>query len=83
MDKQLLGSESEAVEQNNSTNISGWGGLSKVKALVDGKLVDQQNATNPLNTSVNWIGDTTNLGNRTSPMGTIFNCILASAPILQ
>jgi hypothetical protein len=69
----FLAQNPKPVEQNNSTNISSWGGVPKGKTLVDGKLVDQQNATNPLNPSVNWLGDTTNSGSRTSPMGTPFD----------
>jgi hypothetical protein len=61
------------VEQNNSTNLTSWGGVPKGKALVNGNLVDQQNATNPLNPSASWLGDTTVSGNPSSPMYGTFN----------
>jgi hypothetical protein len=67
------------VEQNNSTNLSSWGGVPKGKASVNGKLVDQQNATNLLNPSASWLGDTTNLGSPSSPMNGPFNGTLQAA----
>ena len=60
------------VEQNNSTNLTNWGGVPKGKALVNGNLVDQQNATNSLNHGAGWLGDT-NLGNPNSKMSGTFN----------
>jgi hypothetical protein len=61
------------VEQNNSTNLTSWGVVPKGKALVNGNLVDQQNATNPRNPSASWLGDTTVSGNPSSPMYGTFN----------
>jgi hypothetical protein len=61
------------VEQNNSTNLTSRGVVPKGKALVNGNLVDQQNATNPRNPSASWLGDTTVSGNPSSPMYGTFN----------
>jgi hypothetical protein len=76
----FLAENHKPVEQNTSTNLSSWGGVPKGKALVNGKLVDLQNATNTLNPSASWLGDTTNLGNPIFPMNGTFNGSL-QAPI--
>lgn len=69
----FLAQNPKPVEQNNSTDLSSWGGAPKGKELVDGKLVDQQNATNPLNPTTNWLGDPAISGNGISPAGMTFN----------
>jgi hypothetical protein len=69
----FLAQNHKPVEQNNSTNLTSWGGVPKGKALVNGNLVDQQNATNPLNPGASWLGDTTTLGNPSSQMSGTFN----------
>jgi hypothetical protein len=59
--------------QNNSTNLTSWGGVPKGKALVNGNLVDKQNTTNPLNQSATWLGDATISGNPSSTTSGTFN----------
>lgn len=67
----FLAQNHKPVEQNSSTNLTSWGGGPKGKALLNGNLVDQQNATQ--NPSASWLGDTTTSGNPSFPMNGTFN----------
>lgn len=69
----FLAQNKKPVEQNNSSNLSSWGGVPKGKVLEGDKLVDKQNLTNTLKPSTSWLGDAANSGIPTSTMNGTLN----------
>jgi hypothetical protein len=55
------------VSQDNNSSSGNWGNAPKVQGTVGSNLVSQQNVTNSIKPSTNWLGDTTNLGNTSPP----------------
>jgi hypothetical protein len=53
------------VSQGNNSS-GNWGNAPKVQGTINSDMVSQQNATNPIKPSSNWLGDSTNLGNPSS-----------------
>ncbi|VVB63084.1 Uncharacterised protein [uncultured archaeon] len=53
--------------QDNNSSSGSWGIAPKVQGTIGSNMVSQQNATNPVTPSTNWLGDATNLGNPSSP----------------
>ena len=53
--------------QDNNSSSGNWGNAPKVQGTVGSNIVSQQNATNPITPSTNWLGDPTSFGNQLSP----------------
>lgn len=47
---------------DNNSSSGNWGNAPKVQGTIGSDMVSQQNATNPLKPTSNWLGDATNFG---------------------
>jgi len=63
----LAKNPSPVSQGNNSSSSGNWGNAPKVQGTIDSNMFSQQNTTNSIKPSANWLGDTTNLGNPSSP----------------